>query len=65
MQNRGDADALREAIDALLADPDRGARLGAAGRARVEEEFTIERLRDRLRVFYEEMAVLPPWPGAC
>ena len=61
----GDADALREAIDALLADPDRGARLGAAGRARVEEEFTIERLRDRLRVFYEEMAVLPPWPGAC
>ena len=38
---------------------------GAAGRARVEAEFTIARLRERLRAFYEEMAALPKWPAAC
>ena len=61
----GDADQLRAAIDALIADPQRRARLGAAGRARVEAEFTIERLRERLREFYEEAAVLPAWPSSC
>jgi glycosyltransferase involved in cell wall biosynthesis len=41
------------------------ARLGAAGRERVEREFTLERLRERLRAFYEEMAVVPSFPSAC
>jgi len=61
----GDADALRAAMARLLEDAGLRARLGAAGRARVEDEFTIGRLRDRLRLLYEEAAVLPPWPAAC
>jgi rhamnosyl/mannosyltransferase len=61
----GDCDALRAAIDRLLADPPLRAQLGAAGRARVEDEFTLGRLRERLRLLYEEAAVLPPWPAAC
>lgn len=61
----GDAAALRDAIDRMMSDAGLRGRLGAAGRARVEEEFTLERLRERLRGFYEEMAVLPPWPPAC
>ena len=61
----GDPQALASAIDALCADPDRRQRLGEAARARVEAEFTIERLRERLRKFYEEAAVLPAWPSAC
>jgi rhamnosyl/mannosyltransferase len=60
-----DADALRAAIDRIVADRALRRRLGEAGRARVEEEFTLERLRERLRRFYEEMAVLPAWPPAC
>jgi glycosyltransferase involved in cell wall biosynthesis len=61
----GDADALRAAMARLLEDAGLRARLGAAGRARVEDEFTIGRLRERLRLIYEEAAVLPPWPAAC
>jgi rhamnosyl/mannosyltransferase len=61
----GDADALRSAIDRLSADRSLRERLGSAGRARVEQEFTLERLRERLRVLYEESAVVPPWPAAC
>jgi glycosyltransferase involved in cell wall biosynthesis len=61
----GDADALRAAMLRLLDDGGLRARMGAAGRARVEEEFTLGRLRERLRQLYEETAVLPPWPGAC
>jgi rhamnosyl/mannosyltransferase len=51
----GDPDPLRAAIERVTADPALAARLGAAGRARVDEEFTLDRLRDRLRAFYEEM----------
>jgi rhamnosyl/mannosyltransferase len=61
----GDAAALGGAIDRLLADPALRERMGIAGRARVEAEFTMERLRDRLRGFYEEAALLPSWPAAC
>jgi rhamnosyl/mannosyltransferase len=61
----GNPDALRAAIDRLMADAALRAQFGAAGRARVEEEFTIGRLRERLRLLYEEAAVLPPWPAAC
>ena len=55
----GDAAALRNAVDRVTTDPALASRLGAAGRARVEEEFTLERLRDRLRLFYEDMSVVP------
>jgi glycosyltransferase involved in cell wall biosynthesis len=61
----GDAEALGDAIDRLIGDPALRERMGAAGRARVEQEFTIERLRERLRVLYEEAAAAPQWPAAC
>jgi rhamnosyl/mannosyltransferase len=61
----GDAVGLREALARLMSDAELRARLGAAGRARVEREFTLERLRERLRAFYEEMAVVPSFPPAC
>jgi rhamnosyl/mannosyltransferase len=61
----GDADALRDAIDRLSADRSLCRQLGSAGRARVEQEFTLERLRERLRALYEEAAVVPQWPAAC
>lgn len=61
----GDADALRAAIDLLMADAALRAQYGTAGRARVEEEFTLGRLRERLRLLYEEAAVLPPGPATC
>ncbi|NUR53746.1 MAG: glycosyltransferase [Acidobacteria bacterium] len=61
----GDDRALRAAIDRLMADSSLRDRLGAAGRARVEQEFTLERLRDRLRTLYEEGAVVPQRPAAC
>ncbi len=61
----GDAGALGGAIDRLTGDAALRARFGAAGRARIEEEFTIGRLRERLRLVYEEAAVLPPWPAEC
>jgi glycosyltransferase involved in cell wall biosynthesis len=51
----GDVERLRSAIQALLANPERAAALGAAGRRRVEREFTMERLRERLRTLYEEV----------
>jgi glycosyltransferase involved in cell wall biosynthesis len=61
----GDADALGAAIDRVMADAPLRAALGAAGRIRVQDEFTMGRLRERLRLLYEEAAVLPPWPAAC
>jgi rhamnosyl/mannosyltransferase len=61
----GDAGALAAAIDRLMGDAALRARFGAAGRARVEDEFTLGHLRERLRLLYEEAAVLPPWPAVC
>ena len=42
----GDADAFAAAVAALLTDPDRAARLGAAAQARVQAHFTWEHLAD-------------------
>jgi glycosyltransferase involved in cell wall biosynthesis len=42
---KGDAAALADAVEGLLADPARAAALGAAARARVEAEFTPARER--------------------
>jgi len=52
-----DAAALREAIATLARDPSLRARMGAAGRARVSSEFTLERMADRTAALYEELAV--------
>ena len=44
----GDAPGLAQAVSRLLADDAKAARFGASGRRRIENEFTFERLTDRL-----------------
>jgi glycosyltransferase involved in cell wall biosynthesis len=51
----GDDRALQRAIDRLMEDAGLRDRLGEAGRARVQDEFTIGRLGERLRLLYEEI----------
>jgi glycosyltransferase involved in cell wall biosynthesis len=45
---KDDPEALAEAIGALIANEGLRASIGAEGRRRVEEEFSIERRVDRL-----------------
>lgn len=47
--------ALSAAIVRLLSDPNRRAALGADGRQRVEQEFSVERMARRVAEFYEEV----------
>lgn len=57
-----DPEAVADALEPLVVSPDLRARMGAAGRARYEAEFTAERYRSRMR---EEMArALAPDAGA-
>ena len=51
-----DPPALAQAIRTIVQDPDRGRRLGAAGRARVESEFRVETMIDGYAALYEELA---------
>jgi glycosyltransferase involved in cell wall biosynthesis len=51
-----DPQATAAALERLWHDPGLRARLGAAGRARVEAEFTLEAALDRWVAFYEEAA---------
>ena len=51
-----DERALADAITSLLADPDRRARMGEAGRARVLERFTWERTASTLDALYGGVA---------
>lgn len=48
--------ALAEALDRVLAAPDRGAAMGVAGRRRAEARFSIERTVDALDALYEAQA---------
>jgi phosphatidyl-myo-inositol dimannoside synthase len=52
-----DLDALRERIVRLALDPALSARMGAAGRARVEREHAYERFRDRVAELLDAMSV--------
>jgi len=49
-----DAEGLARAIGDLLADPEARRRLGAAGRARISEEYTTERMIERTCAVYDE-----------
>lgn len=50
-----DAPALADAIDELLADPDRRQRLGEIARTRVETQFSRERRLDRITAVYDDV----------
>jgi glycosyltransferase involved in cell wall biosynthesis len=47
-------EAFARALETLLGDPERRARMGERGRARWEERFSAERWAQRLRAVYEE-----------
>jgi glycosyltransferase involved in cell wall biosynthesis len=51
--DRGDAEGLSSAISTLLANPGLRARMGAAGRERVQQLFTWEHCVERLNRLYE------------
>ena len=51
----GDAAALAEAIERLLADPDLRARLAAGGRARVLAAFTVDRTARGVEAVYDQL----------
>ena len=50
-----DSHALAQAINSLLDDPARRAQLGAAGRLRVEQEFSLETMTRRTLELYAEV----------
>jgi rhamnosyl/mannosyltransferase len=52
----GDVSALRGAIETLLADRSLRSRLGAAGIARVRENFTLDLMADRFVALCEEIS---------
>jgi len=47
--------ALADALARLIADPGLRARMGAAGRERVQREFTLEKMVERVMRVYEEV----------
>jgi glycosyltransferase involved in cell wall biosynthesis len=51
----GDVDALRQALLALMLDPDRRRELGARARARFEAMFTLDRHIARIEAVYLEL----------
>lgn len=58
----GDRAAMAVALGALGADPAARARLGAAARARLEGELSVERFRERTRAEYEAALGVAPGP---
>lgn len=59
MVRPGDADALRDVVMRLLADPVERARLGAAAREAVERRFTVEAHAQRIASHLLELAGAP------
>jgi glycosyltransferase involved in cell wall biosynthesis len=51
----GDSEALAEALRTLVERRELGAVMGAAGRARVQAEFTADRMAERTMRVYEEV----------
>ncbi len=60
MVDRADDEAgFAAALDALLSDPERGRRLGAAGRQRALTEFSWPVVGDRLEALYSDLLAAP------
>jgi rhamnosyl/mannosyltransferase len=55
-----DSRALADAINVLMADPSLRERLGANGRRRAFQEFTIQKMIDRTMELYRRLLGLPP-----
>ena len=53
----GDAVALANALETMLADPELAARMGRAGRARAEAHFTWPRIADQYFKIYRQVSV--------
>jgi hypothetical protein len=60
----GDLDGLTADLDGLLADPERRRRMGAVGRRRVEEMFTIQRMTQDLAEVYRDITASQAGPAA-
>jgi glycosyltransferase involved in cell wall biosynthesis len=58
-----DPDALANAINAVLGDPAKAARLGAAGQARVRQLFRAETMVQGVQEVYREVLRQPPAPA--
>ena len=52
----GDAAALRDALEGLIDDPERRRALGAAGRKRMQNEFSVATMADRHIALYGSVA---------
>jgi rhamnosyl/mannosyltransferase len=61
----GDSDALAGAIVRILDDSALRTRMGEAARERVDREFSMTRLRERLSELYEDAGVLGAQQAAC
>jgi glycosyltransferase involved in cell wall biosynthesis len=48
----GDANALRAAIQDLLAQPERAQKMGRAGRTRIENEMSLDRYVEQLKKYF-------------
>ena len=53
-----DADALAQALLALLRDPQRATEMGRRGQVRLEQEFTVERMVAQTEAVYEKMRAM-------
>ena len=63
---RGDADVLRDRLRRLLAEPDLRARMGAGGRRRYEQHFTLDQMVKNTLAVYQEVLGKPDsaWSAA-
>ena len=56
----GDSDAMADAIESLLADPDAARAMGEAARRRIQDRFTIDMTARRVEGIYSYMLRLSP-----
>jgi glycosyltransferase involved in cell wall biosynthesis len=61
----GDVRALARALSTLTGSAELRARMGEAGKQRVEREFTLTMLRTRMADLYEDLSVLEAERAAC